>query len=82
MNVFQKEWIELLIKQDFPEWNIGEDGNDILVKIPDSQDLQLVIDNFPETILAIQSEITNPPRRLKFLIGNSKTSGSFEINPK
>ena len=80
MSELQIEWIALLQKQDLPGWNIAADGQDVLIQIPDDQDLRLVYDNFPDTVIALSPDIKAAPRKLRFIIGNSKQSFTYELN--
>lgn len=79
MDSLRDEWIKLLEKQNFPEWKISLVAGDIIIKIPDSQDIRLVDQNFPDTIALLRPEIESIPRRVRFIIHNRTQRFQYEL---
>ncbi|TDQ08214.1 hypothetical protein [Pedobacter metabolipauper] len=80
MNAYKNEWIEILLKKDFPGWLIGADKNDIIIQIPDDQDLDKVAAEFSSMLSELQKKIKSKPTMTRFFIGNSKDSRYCELN--
>ncbi|RZK24263.1 MAG: hypothetical protein EOO43_07645 [Flavobacterium sp.] len=79
MNAYKDEWIELLLKQNFPGWLVASDRNHIFINIPDDQDLEKVLSDFKEKAVDLKKKIKSKPEKLGFFIGNSVDSKFHEL---
>lgn len=79
MNAYKEEWIELLLKQKYPEWLIASDGNHIFINIPNDQDLEKVLLDFKQKAVDLKKKIKSKPEKLGFFIGNSVDSKYDEL---
>jgi hypothetical protein len=80
MSALQTEWITLLQQQEIPGWTIGADGGDILIKVPDDQDLALIYANFPDTIIVLKPDIKSQSHTLRFIVGSSSNSFQYTLD--
>lgn len=80
MNAYKKEWIDLLLKQNYPGWLIADDRNNIFINIPEDQDLEIAMAEFKKKIRSLTLKIKSKPDKLGFFIGNSKDSRFYELN--
>lgn len=80
MNAYKKEWIDLLLKQNYPGWLIADDRNHIFINIPEDQDLEAAMVDFKKKVRSLSLKIKAKPDKLGFFIGNSKDSRFYELN--
>jgi hypothetical protein len=81
MNVYQQKWLQVLRASNLKQWEINELGDDILVVMPNIDDLKLIRDNLPEVIAALSLDINEPAERLKFIFKNNHEVFDYILNP-
>jgi|GEM_PF-1368190 len=80
MDNIQSKWIKLLNEQNFSGWEVKSDEDEVLIIVPDDQDLVLVHKNIPDILLTLKPAIDSN-ERVVFVVGNSQTSFGFIVNP-
>ena len=80
MDVYKKELIDLLLKQNYPGWRIAHDQNNIFINIPEDQELEVALEEFKKKMRSLAMKIKSKPTKLGFFIGNSKDSRFYELN--
>lgn len=72
MGSYQQEWKEMLQKdEDFGEWKIRSSGSDLLIRVPEETDMDVLKMQFADLISPIAPLIKSPKTTLKFYVGNS-----------
>lgn len=72
MSKYQQEWKEMLQKSEaFEDWKIRKSGGDLLIRVPEETDMDLLKMQFSDTIASIAPLIKSPKTTLKFYVGNS-----------
>ena len=81
MNAYQQKWIEVLQHANVPNWKISDQGNDILIRVPDSHNIKEFATNLETVLAEISLDITLPKERLKFIVRNSLEMVDYVLNP-
>jgi len=81
MNAYQDKWISILKNANLPGWEITPEGDDILVVMPQVNDLKVIRDNLPMTLAALSLDIEEPKERLKFTFKNNHEQFDYVLNP-
>jgi hypothetical protein len=83
MNTYQQKWLQVLkaANLNLRHWEVTEQGDDILITMPNVTDLKLIRDNLPEVIGALSLDIDTPPERLKFIFHNNHENFEYTLNP-
>jgi len=81
MNAYQQKWLEVLKAANLKHWEITEQGDDILITMPNITDLKLIRDNLPEVIASLSLDIEVPKERLKFIFHNNHENFEYTLNP-
>jgi hypothetical protein len=72
MSRYQQEWKQMLQKSEaFEDWKIRKSGGDLLIRVPEETDMDLLKIQFSDTIASIAPLIKSPKTTLKFYVGNS-----------
>lgn len=81
MNAYQEKWIEILTHANVPGWQVGPNGNDILVTVPSTHSVSTIMENLPDVLATMSLDIDLPKERLKFILRNGKEEHDYVINP-
>ncbi len=81
MNAYQQKWIEVLQNAHVPNWEINDQDNDILIRVPDNHNIKELADNLETVLAEVSLDITLPKERLKFIIRNSREVVDYVLNP-
>ena len=81
MNIYQQKWVQVLKAANLKNWEITEQGDDILITMPNVTDLKLIRDNVPQVIGALSLDIDAPKERLKFIFHNNHENFEYTLNP-
>lgn len=72
MSKYQQEWKQMLQKnEEFAEWKIRTSGGDLLIRVPEETDMDLLKVQFSDLISSIAPLIRSAKTTLKFYVGNS-----------
>jgi len=72
MSKYQQEWKKMLQHDpEFRNWKIRASGGDLLIRVPEDTDMDLLKLQFSDLISAIAPIIKSPATKLKFYIGHS-----------
>lgn len=72
MSKYQQEWKQILQQQQtFKDWRIRTSGGDLLIRVPESTDMQYLENDFPDIIADLATGITVAKSTIKFYVGNS-----------
>lgn len=72
MGKYQQEWKSLLQKEAaFQDWQVRSSGGDLLVRVPEDTDMDLLKMQFSDLIGPMAPLIKSPKATLKFYVGNS-----------
>lgn len=72
MGKYQQEWKQMLQKDDaFEDWKIKSSGADLLIRVPEETDMDLLKMQFSDLISPIAPLIKSTKTTLKFYVGNS-----------
>ncbi len=72
MGSYQQEWKEKLQKDEaFADWKIRSSGGDLLIRVPEETDMDLLKVQFADLISPIAPLVKSPKTTLKFYVGNS-----------
>ncbi|WP_316818779.1 hypothetical protein [Pedobacter nyackensis] len=72
MSKYQQEWKLMLQKnEEFEQWKIRTSGGDILIRVPEETDMDILKVQFSDLISPIAPLIKSPKSTLKFYVGNS-----------
>lgn len=82
MGKYQQEWMQMLQKnEDFKDWKIRASGGDLLIRVPEDTDMDVLKMQFADTISPIAPLIKSAKTTLKFYVGNSaETDFIFTLN--
>lgn len=72
MGKYQQEWKQLM--QSNPElndWKIRASGGDLLIRVPEDTDMDLLKMQFSDLISAVAPLVKSTQSTLKFYVGNS-----------
>lgn len=73
MSKYQQEWKQMLQKdEEFKEWKIRSSGGDLLIRVPDDTDMDLLKIQFSAIIAPIAPLIKSPKTTIKFYVGNTE----------
>jgi hypothetical protein len=72
MSKYQQEWKDALQKDEsFNDWKIRASGSDLLIRVPEETDMDVLKVQFSDIISPIAPLIKSPKTTLKFYVGNS-----------
>ncbi|MBE9600849.1 hypothetical protein [Pedobacter sp. MC2016-24] len=72
MSKYQQEWKRMLQQNpEFKDWKIRSSGGDLLIRVPEDTDMDLLQLQFSDLISATAPIIKSPVAKLKFYVGNS-----------
>lgn len=72
MGKYQQEWKQMLQKnEEFDQWKIRTSGGDLLIRVPEDTDMDILKVQFSDLISPIAPLIKSPKATLKFYVGNS-----------
>lgn len=72
MGKYQLEWMQMLQDhEDFKDWSIRASGGDLLIRVPEETDIDLLKVQFSDTISSVAPLVKAPPTTLKFYVGSS-----------
>lgn len=72
MGKYQQEWKQMLQKnEEFDQWKIKASGGDLLIRVPEDTDMDILKVQFSDLISPIAPLIKSPKATLKFYVGNS-----------
>lgn len=72
MSKYQQEWKQMLQKdEEFKEWKIRSSGGDLLIRVPEDTDMDLLKIQFSAIIAPIAPLIKSPKATLKLYVGNT-----------
>ncbi|WEK18580.1 MAG: hypothetical protein P0Y49_17460 [Candidatus Pedobacter colombiensis] len=72
MGKYQQEWKQMLQKEEeFGAWKIKSSGGDLLIRVPEETDMDMLKVQFSDLISPIAPLIKSPKTTLKFYVGNS-----------
>lgn len=72
MSKYQQEWKQMLQKsENFKDWKIRASGSDLLVRVPEETDMDVLKVQFADIISPIAPLIKSPKTTLKFFVGNT-----------
>jgi|GEM_PF-1956637 len=72
MGKYQQEWKQMLQKNEaFEDWKIRKSGGDLLIRVPEETDMDILKVQFSDLISPIAPLIKSPKATLKFYVGNS-----------
>jgi len=73
MGKYQQEWKSLLQKEEaFQDWQVRSSGGDLLIRVPEDTDMDLLKMQFSDLIGPIAPLIKSPKTTLKFYVGSTK----------
>lgn len=81
MDEYKKEWVALLLKQNYRDWLIGVEKQYIFIRIPDASDLEETFTEFQKELMSLKSKVKSKQSKLGFFMGNSINSKFFELLP-
>lgn len=72
MGKYQQEWKSLLQKEEaFQDWQVRSSGGDLLIRVPEDTDMDLLKMQFSDLIGPMAPLIKSPKTILKFYVGNT-----------
>ena len=72
MGKYQQEWKQLLQKnEEFKQWKIRASGGDLLIRVPEDTDMDLLKMQFSDLISPMAPLVKSPVSKLKFYVGKS-----------
>jgi hypothetical protein len=72
MGKYQQEWKQMLQKDEaFGDWKVRSSGGDLLIRVPEETDMDMLKAQFSDLISPIAPLIKSPKTTLKFYVGNS-----------
>ncbi|TCC98363.1 hypothetical protein FBD94_00565 [Pedobacter hiemivivus] len=72
MGKYQQEWKQMLQKDEtFEDWKVRSSGGDLLIRVPEETDMDMLKVQFSDLISPIAPLIKSPKTTLKFYVGNS-----------
>ncbi|HKG08540.1 MAG TPA: hypothetical protein VKB19_18875 [Pedobacter sp.] len=72
MGKYQQEWKEMLQTHDeFKDWQIRASGGDLLIRVPEDTDMDMLKNQFSDVLAPISPLIKSPKNTLKFYVGSS-----------
>jgi len=72
MGKYQQEWKQLLQSNtEFKDWKIRASGGDLLLRVPEETDMDLLKMQFSDLISPLAPLIKAPATTLKFYVGSS-----------
>lgn len=72
MSKYQQEWKQMLQNnEEFEQWKIRASGGDLLIRVPEDTDMDILKVQFSDLISSIAPLIKSPQATLKFYVGNS-----------
>ena len=72
MGKYQQEWKSLLQKEEaFQDWQVRSSGGDLLIRVPEDTDMDLLKMQFSDLIGPMAPLIKSPATTLKFYVGNT-----------
>jgi hypothetical protein len=72
MGKYQQEWKKMLQKDEaFGDWKIKSSGGDLLIRVPEETDMDMLKVQFSDLISPIAPLVKSPKTTLKFYVGNS-----------
>ncbi|WP_316838644.1 hypothetical protein [Pedobacter gandavensis] len=75
MSKYQQEWKKMLQKEaTFEDWKIRSSGGDLLIRVPEDTDMDVLKMQFSDLIGPFAPLIKSPPTTLKFYVGNTAES--------
>jgi hypothetical protein len=73
MGKYQQEWKQKLQSDEmFNDWKIRASGGDLLIRVPEDTDMDVLKIQFSEIISPFAPLIKSPRTTLKFYVGNSE----------
>ena len=82
MGKYQQEWKQKLQGDEmFKDWKIRASGGDLLIRVPEDTDMDVLKVQFSEIISPLAPLIKSPGTILRFYVGNSDdTDFIFTLN--
>jgi hypothetical protein len=82
MGKYQQEWKQRLQSDDaFKDWRVRASGGDLLIRVPEDTDMDVLRIQFSEIISPVAPLIKSPRTTLRFYVGNSdETDFIFTLN--
>ena len=82
MGKYQQEWKLRLQSDDaFKDWRVRASGGDLLIRVPEDTDMDVLRIQFSEIISPVAPLIKSPRTTLRFYVGNSEeTDFIFTLN--
>ncbi|SHE53001.1 hypothetical protein [Pedobacter caeni] len=72
MGKYQQEWKQMLQKEEaFKDWQIRPSGGDLLIRVPEDTDMDVLKMQFSDLIGPIAPLIKSAKATLKFYVGNT-----------
>lgn len=82
MGKYQQEWKQMLQQDEaFEDWKIRTSGGDLLIRVPEETDMDVLKMQFADTISHVAPLVKSAKTTLKFFVGNSaETAFIFTLN--
>ncbi|AOM79586.1 hypothetical protein [Pedobacter steynii] len=72
MGKYQQEWKLMLQKEEaFKDWKIRSSGGDLLIRVPEDTDMDVLKMQFSDLIGPLAALIKSPKTSLKFYVGTT-----------
>jgi len=72
MSAYQHEWKALMGQhENFKDWKIRASGGDLLIRVPEETDMDVLRVQFSDVIAPIAPLVKSPKATLRFFVGQS-----------